>query len=450
MDPRRVARPDRVALAAGWQPLAATKAVRYGLALAMLVLLVFPITGTAGPYKLSVLVRQGDTLDGQFLRTIFDAAFNDNQDLLFGASFAPFPPPPPETGLFVNDQLVVRSGDLIGDTRVIPSGRASINNSGQFAFVGGIDDGSFLGGPLTVFTRDRLVAGPGMTIDGRQLIDRPGSEAIPGIPDINDNGNIAFKGIFTGGEGIFLDDRLIVETGDTIDGRTLTSVVAGLLPFKPSLNNSGEIAFVGTFEGGEGVFTQEKLIAATGDVIDSRQLTGIGGQASINNPGDVVFKAGLEGGETALFVNRSLVVATGDTIGGRTLSSVSVTGGDVPTLNDSGVVAFRAFVPNEDFPGQFHEAIFTQNHLVAAGGDILDGQRLVFMESPIINNNGDILFQSNLFDGTNFTGVLVLAELIPEPASGGLAVVAAALVLLYYVAVSRIRVPRRVFETSRL
>jgi len=439
MDPRRVARPDRAALAAGWQPLAATKAVRYGLALALLVLLVLPIAGTAGPYKLSVLVRQGDTLDGQFLRTIFGAAFNDNQDLLFGASFSQFPPPPQDSGLFVNDQLVVRSGDLIGDTRVIPVGRASINNSGELAFVAQIDDGSFLGGPSTLFTRDHLVAGPGMTIDGRQLIDGPGAEAIPGIPDINDNGNIAFKGIFTGGEGIFLDDRLIVETGDTIDGRTLTSVVVGASPFKPSLNNNGEIAFVGAFEGGQGVFTQNRLIAATGDIIGGREVTPVVGQASINNQGDVVFKALLDGEiGGGLFVNRTLLVASGDTIGGKTLSRVIVSG-DSPALNDSGVVAFRAFVPNDDFPGQFRRGIFTQNHLVAAGGDIIDGQRLVFMESPIINNNGDILFDGTFVDGTEFTGAIVLAELIPEPASGGLAVVAAALLLLYRRRSERIR-----------
>ncbi|MFV2070518.1 MAG: choice-of-anchor tandem repeat NxxGxxAF-containing protein, partial [Pirellulales bacterium] len=267
------------------------------------------------------------------------------------------------------------------------------------------------------------------TIDGRQHVARP--EAIPGIPDINDNGNIAFKGVFADGEGIFLDDRLIVETGDTIDGRMLTSVVVGATPFKPSLNNNGDIAFVGAFEGGLGVFTQDGLIVATGDIIDGREVTPVIGQASINNRGDVVFKALLDGAiDGGLFVNQALLVAAGDTIGGKTLSRVIVSG-DSPALNDSGVVAFRAFFPNEDSPGKLRRGIFTQDHLVAAEGDIIDGQRLVFMESPVLNNNGDILFQSNLFDGSELTGVIVLAELIPEPASGGLAVVAAALLLLY-------------------
>ncbi|MFV2070293.1 MAG: hypothetical protein ACC645_25280, partial [Pirellulales bacterium] len=147
MDARRVPRPNRVALATGYQPLAATKAARCGLVLAMLVLLVFPIAGTAGPYKLSSLDRQGDTLDGQFLRAVGVDAFNDNQDVILFASFSSCPPTC-DSGLFVNDQLVVRSGDLIDGTPVIPAGRASINNSGQFAFVGAIDDCSLIGGPL--------------------------------------------------------------------------------------------------------------------------------------------------------------------------------------------------------------------------------------------------------------------------------------------------------------
>jgi len=115
------------------------------------------------------------------------------------------------------------------------------------------------------------------------------------LHSLNDNGDVVFKGVFSGGAGIFTPTSLIAGTGDVIDGKTLTGMAIS------SLNDNGDVVFRGVFLGGNGVFTPTSLIAGTGDVIDGKTLTSTR-SPSLNDNGDVVFQGFFTDGINAIIL----------------------------------------------------------------------------------------------------------------------------------------------------
>ena len=97
-----------------------------------------------------------------------------------------------------------------------------------------------------------------------------------------------------------------------------------------------------------------------------------------------------------MFTQQRLVAAQGNIIGGRTVGPISLFNG--LAINDPGTVAFSDF-----------KAIFTQQRVVAALGDTIDGTTLIgFVFEPSINNHGIVAFSEDLFCG-NFTQNSLLA-----------------------------------------
>jgi len=86
---------------------------------------------------------------------------------------------------------------------------------------------------------------------------------------------------------------IVVKTGDTISGLTLTNVVC------PVINDRGTIAFMGSFTGGSGIFTPSRVVAKTGDTISGLTLSLVSGPA-INNRGTIVFFGFFSGGLSAI------------------------------------------------------------------------------------------------------------------------------------------------------
>ena len=170
-----------------------------------------------------------------------------------------------------------------------------------------------------------LIVQSGDVVDGKTLTNLSN-------PQINNNGDVVFRGFFSGGSGIFTPTSLLVENGDTIDGKTLT--IIGV----PQINNNGDVVFRGFFSGGSGIFTPTSLIAATGDTIDGKTLTIIS-LPQINDNGDIVFKGKFSGG-SGIFTPTSLLVENGDTIDGKTLTFGKTPFGD-PQINNSVDVVFR-------------------------------------------------------------------------------------------------------------
>jgi hypothetical protein len=217
----------------------------------------------------------------------------------------------------------------------------SINNSGEVAFTAeldeefGFDEGLFSGsGTKSGVTTHYLTSTS--DFDGR--VSRP---------SINDSGDIAFvesidfdSGIFVGREGTF---------------QTIAAPDPNVFVGVPVLNDGGTAAFERSFfdEATQEFVTE--IVTGSGGVLttvaDTRGQFGSFGfrPPSLNNAGEVAFLATLDDGTTGIFVGpdpvEDRVIATGDTLDGETVSGLTFC---EEGLNDSGQLAFTAFFEDPD------------------------------------------------------------------------------------------------------
>jgi hypothetical protein len=200
---------------------------------------------------------------------------------------------------------------------------------------------------------------------------------------LNNSGDVAFVGFYGTGSGIFTQHGVLAKTGDTIGGLTLTGITPG---YKTYLNDSGLAAFRANYSGGTGVFTQFSLVAKPGDTIGGLVLGNVFAP-SVNDAGDIVFASSYVSGGNGIFSSNSVLAKTGDTIDGDTFFAV---GG--PSLNNLGEFAFYGLY----FGG---DGVYTQNGTsakVAKAGDTIGGQTLVdysgVPRAPALNDNGEVAF----------------------------------------------------------
>jgi hypothetical protein len=190
---------------------------------------------------------------------------------------------------------------------------------------------------------------------------------------------------------------LAAKTGDTIRGKKLTGFKQPSLGANaPAIDDAGRVAFYATFsEGafvGEGIFTPRSLVFKNGDDVNGQTLEGIGYVPALNNRGTVVVRSLLSSGRLAILNSTSLVVSTGDTIGGRTLTDVGL-----PAINNRGTIAFEG-----SFSGG--SGIFTPTSILAQSGEEIAGQTPVRFGPPSINDRGMVVFQGWL-SGKIATGI---------------------------------------------
>jgi len=159
-----------------------------------------------------------------------------------------------------------------------------------------------------------------------------------GGTSINDRGTVAFTtNPITPSAGIFAGN-----------GGPLTTIVAlDKSPFSQatsqSINNSGSVAFGASLKaGGGGIFT-----GAGGPITriaDSSGPFSFFFAPSINDEGTVAFLAGLDAGGAGIFIGPDVeadkVIATGDRLFGSTVTFFEFGGGQ--SLNNTGQIAFRA------------------------------------------------------------------------------------------------------------
>jgi hypothetical protein len=196
------------------------------------------------------------------------------------------------------------------------------------------------------------------------------------------------------------DVHVLVKSGDAISGKVLIDV------FPPgSISNSGTVAFTACSLGGCGVFTQERLVAFSGDIIDGRPIfVFFSGGPAINNSGDVAFFAAFPPGGTGIFLKQGArakrIAATGDVIGGKIISTLFGT----LALNNSGTVAFNAGWVGGS-PPQF--GFFTQHEALALLGEsVIDGHVLTGLDLAIsLNEPGGTVFAANYSDSGGGGGI---------------------------------------------
>ncbi|MFV2069522.1 MAG: choice-of-anchor tandem repeat NxxGxxAF-containing protein, partial [Pirellulales bacterium] len=216
--------------------------------------------------------------------------------------------------------------------------------------------------------------------------------------------------------------QIIAQPGDVIDGQTIMGFSDEDNPI--AINNSREVVFMAGL--GDpyrlAIMTPDRLIAGAGKLVDGvvPRFSDEDHRLSINDAGQVAYaafyddSAGLPYGEEAVFLDDKILVGTdrGDLVDGKPIQGVSFK----PVINNQGTVAF---VARHD--SGLGVTLSTQDGVVTAFGDDLDGGRLGNIFIPQINDAGTIAFTSGFFGKNNamiFTqdGLLVESgETVPGP-----------------------------------
>jgi len=239
--------------------------------------------------------------------------------------------------------------------------------------------GILIVGTLSV-NADSLVVKTGDTIDGKTLT------GILFNRSLSDTGEVFFTGFYDDGFGVFTQDSLVIQTGDIIDGKTLKN------HGNSAVNDNGELALVGIFtDNSKGIIFQNNLVVNTGDTLGGVMLTDISAQIGVNNSGEVAFHALFNGG-SGVFTQDSLLVKTGDIIDSKTVKDVDI----FPSINNDGNVVFTVvFVDDTKAIILSNPNNIPVNSILAKPGDEIAGLTFTnFGFSPDINNNGEVAFNA--------------------------------------------------------
>ncbi len=224
----------------------------------------------------------------------------------------------------------------------------SINNSGEVAFTAeldeefGFDEGLFSG------------TGGKRGVTTHYLTSTSEFDGSDSRPSINDSGNIAFvesvdfaRGIFVGREGEF---TTVVEPDPSDPSVGFEA---------PILNNTGTVAYKKTSFDETAQQSVEEIVKIDADgtstvVADTRgEFASFGFRPpSLNNNGDVAFLADLDSGGSGVFVGpdpiNDRVISTGDALDGSTVRNITFC---EEGLSDSGELAFVVqLADNPDTP----------------------------------------------------------------------------------------------------
>ena len=336
-------------------------------------------------YTLAVVAKTGDTIAGRTLTGFHLPSFglnapaiNTNGRVAFYATYTQgnFG----GEGIFTPTSLVLMTGDVVSGQTVEGIGFVpALNDRGTVAVRCRLSSQSF-----ALYTPTILLVKTGDSIGGQVLAD-------VGPPAINNNGTVAFAGWFSGGTGIFTPSALLVSSVDSIAGK-------GPISFgPPSINEHGAIAFQSWFSGGgilTAISTPTTLLVKTGDTIGGKTLTNLFFGSALSSGGDVAF-VGVFADGTGVFTQKDLLVQAGDKIGGQTLATFGF-----PVISDNGTVAFFA-----TYPGG--EGIFTQKTIIAKTGDTLEGKTLIGVGQPAISQGGIVAFEAQFSDRSS---AIVLAR----------------------------------------
>lgn len=279
------------------------------------------------------LIGTGDSVDGVVIKDIFGVhpSLNNPGTVAFGFRDA--------GNAFLystqNDILFNTSTDTIEGLPLGSIGSIALGDNNHVAFFGSRNTGSgFVQG---IYSPTAVLFELGDTVDGRTITGMNGIFT----DGINDDGTIVFRGQHSGGLSLFTQTDELITTGQTVAGRTLSAIN----PDAP-INNAGEVAFHGFFAGNSrrGIYTLTRRVVEDGDVIEGRVIQNFEPNVSISENGLVAYEASFVGGGSGLFVEQDLLLATGDLLNGKIVSSVNP-----PQVNDAGtIVAHVTFTDNTE------------------------------------------------------------------------------------------------------
>ncbi len=263
--------------------------------------------GIFGRYGL--LVKNGDVINGRKL--ILNAAsdllpglgINSNDEIVFAAAFAG------GQGIFTQTALIVKTGDVIGGSTLLDQFQYPvINASGQIAFLAHfaprLDNEAY---PFGVFMQDRAVIRAGEIVGGQYV-----AHFVPPTPSIDNHGRVSITFMvhddIDEGTVVFVSpSQIVAKSGDVVGGKTIDKL-DGI-----SLSGVGKLVFQSYGFFTDGVFTRSALFET--DVIDGETIQSIG-PARVNDAGTVAFWAELSGGE-GIFTQDRKVVTTANLIANK-------------------------------------------------------------------------------------------------------------------------------------
>ena len=358
----------------------ATSLLLFGSLSMLLPLAARPAHGNSNDFQcsFSVVSKTGDSIDGSKITGILDApVLNNKGEVVFTAAFSD------GSGIVTPEKVLARTGDIIDGKKLTYAAYPSLNQRGQIVFLAGYGTASGL------FSESKLLIGTGATIQGQPVMDFYAGTAINkfgeaavevqfgsffptgagiitsfkstvdlnavsggiidgkqvagfGTPVLNDNGVLAFRadiynpanpndtGILTAGPLPGSSPKFLVQSGDTVDGKTLT-----VFGYPSAITSCGTVIVPANFDGGSGIFgiklsseflrlrcfqEESGLLVKVGDTVGGKTLTRID-QVSINKRGELAFSAAFNGGQ-GIFTTSGMLIQTGMTIAGHTLNSI--------------------------------------------------------------------------------------------------------------------------------
>ncbi len=350
-------------------------------------------------YAFKTVAATGQTIGGYQLTAFGDPALNNANDIVFnGYVKAPIGSSTYFAGLFSPTALVVPTNGFLPACL----GPYQINDAGQIAFVensklspsepsvSGVYESSFTGGAV------KTILAPGATIDGVQQtanICSNTANSIGGIFAFNDPGRITF--LNTGGFYQYKPAKGLKNISITeLNGQPLVrlQLVDG---------DSRERLFIGsTSPSFSAIFAKDHILVTIPKTIDGADVTDFV-LAVASRDSKLAFE-GLIGPSSAqdfgLFTKDRLVAKSGQTIGGKTISTAGAPFLGLPAVNNRGEVVFTALTGNGTSPNDL--AIFTRDAVVVAVGDSIDGKTITALGQPALNDFGVIAFLATFSDGS--------------------------------------------------
>ncbi len=231
-------------------------------------------------------------------------------------------------------------------------------------------------------------------------------------PSINDSGQVSFAARLDAVDKATGENIEVILRGD--GSKKLTTIAStadefNFFGFDTSINNSGEVAFKAEldeeFGFDEGLFSGsggKKSGVTTHYLTSTSQFDGSDSRPSINNLGDIAFDESINF-DSGIFVGRE-----------GTFQTIAGPDPDVfvrePVLNDEGTVAFyRSFF---DGTNQVDEIVTGNGGPLTTVADARGEFASFGFRPPSLNNEGEVAFLATLDDGTS--GIFVGSDPIAD------------------------------------
>jgi hypothetical protein len=170
------------------------------------------------------------------------------------------------TGLLTQSGVLAREGDrftgvtggLARVAEIYTNAPFGFNDNGQYAYRGRIED-SRIGSYNAVVTSSGIVAQPGTILSGLQILSFSDSSTFIAGPSLNNSGQVAFLANIFGGRGIFTQNELVARSGAAVGDTTISQLFG---TSSPSLNDAGAVAFLADFANGQrGIVLATPIVA---------------------------------------------------------------------------------------------------------------------------------------------------------------------------------------------